>query len=644
MSVTAEARAILTVALGAVALLAALVLIAPPAVHAQDTGWRITSFDVVMDVRDDGSVRVVEDIAVDFGGLRRRGIFRQIPVRYDLPGDATVPEGSVEDWWRELDVRDLEVTSPSGAPADVELTGPGREGRDLVIRIGDPDTTISGPQDYRLSYVVDGLLDPSEAGPDLYWNATGDRWSVPIQTATTVVRGQPIARVACWAGRYGSPDSCTSSNLDGQTVRFTSQQLDPGSGLTIAARFEPGAVDLQEPIVVRRPTILGSLFGAPLAIPLTGATLVLGLGGVGYLAYREGRDRIGRGTVTAAGRVDAARPEERRRGLFEPRPVPVEYRPPEGLRPGELGLLIDERVDPVDVSATIVDLAVRGYLTIEEIEDTSRWRKRDDWRLIRGRPPAAGDGHPVEDVAPGDESDREALNRYERRLLDALFAGRDEVRISDLTGEFASDYALVEKDLYIAAERQGWFARRPDHVRSRWLVAGFLLAAAGVALTVWLFSSTRIAGVGLAVAATGFVLAIAHRWMPRRTGKGSALLTRTLGFREFIETADADRLRFAEAEGRFEEYLPYAVVFGQTERWAEAFEQLGVGGAAVASGWYVGRGPFNGMYLASGLGDFANAAAVGLPTVPASAPGSGGSFGGGGFSGGGFGGGGGGSW
>ena len=68
--------------------------------------------------------------------------------------------------------------------------------------------------------------------------------------------------------------------------------------------------------------------------------------------------------------------------LFTDRSGPVLFRPPDGLRPAQLGVLVDERADPVDVTATIVDLAVRGYLTIEEIPKHG-WRGKPDWTLTK---------------------------------------------------------------------------------------------------------------------------------------------------------------------------------------------------------------------------------------------------------------------
>ncbi len=607
-----------------------LVLLAEPA-GAQDTGWEITSFAADLEVDAGGSLQVTERIDVDFGSLDKHGIYRVIPVRYELAPDTSVPDGDPADWRRVLDVHDVRVSSPTGAPADVELSGPGNQGTDLSIRIGDADVTVSGPQSYVIAYTVDGALNEFDGRAELFWNVTGDLWEVPMRSATAVVHAPVITQVACYTGYAGQSFPCETADRRSATEAvFASGGLDAGQALSVATRFEAGTVTVPPPVLERKWTLAQAMFGSPLAWPLAALTTLLGVAGVGALLLREGRDRVTRGPATAAGQVDVARSGERRRRLFEPRPVAVEFRPPDGLRPGQLGVIVDERVDPVDVSASIVDLAVRGYLTIEEEQTKVLWTTRSDWILRRSDEPTTDEGEPL------------PLLRFEKRLLDGVFEDGDEVRVSELKGDFASDYALVVGDLYDDTQRRKWFARRPDKVRSTWIGVGVAVLVAGVGLTILAAQTTRFAVAAIPIALAGLALLVGHRWMPRRTATGSAVLTRTLGFKEFIETADADRLRFAEAEGMFVPYLPYAVVFGATDRWARAFEDLGVDLGAAVGGWYVGHGTFNAMAFSSGLSDFSSAASSSLSTVPSSG-GSGSGFSGGSV-GGGFGGGGGGSW
>ena len=99
--------------------------------------------------------------------------------------------------------------------------------------------------------------------------------------------------------------------------------------------------------------------------------------------------------------------------------------------------------------------------------------------------------------------------------------------------------------------------------------------------------------------------------------------------------------RFAERANLFYEYLPYAIVFGATDRWAKAFEGL-ADEATSGAGWYLSSRPLTALAFADAMDSFAVTSAGTIASTPGGSGSSG--FSGGGFSGGGGGGGGGGSW
>lgn len=613
----------------AVGLAVALVLLVGPAALADST----PVWDVDIEVRPDGTFRVTERITQTYD-IRRRGIFRYIPVteRIAQDGLVTVPDGEPADWFQRIRIEDIRVLSPT-APDAVSVEKPSRHepNGQVSIRIGEEDTFITGTHDYTVQYTVVGAMLPLDADTSvLRWDVVGDGWQQPIDQARVTVRGPGLQTegVDCAIGSGSVGTECRI--IEATTSQFRAESTGQlfFTPMSVNVPFDAAAVAPSDPILQRRFTVTGALYGDGRAIPLT---LVLGLVAAaftGQLLYREGRDREARGDVTVDGRIDTTHSHvggERIRSLFGARTIPVEFTPPDGLRPAQLGLIIDERVDPVDVSATIVDLAVRGHLTI--IENTSKvlWRTRTDWTLRSTM------------------KDRVDLQRWEGYLLDGLFDGRTEVDVSDLKGSFASDYGKVERGLYEDGRLRKWFADRPDKVRSKWLGIGVVTMVLGIGLLALAAYFSRMALVAVPVILTGLVLAMANGRMPRRTPRGSALLTKTLGFRHFIETAEQDRARFAEQEHLFIEYLPYAVVFGATDKWAKAFEGLQVLTAAGIGYWYVGSGHFDAPSFSSGLSDFSSVvgSAAAAPT-----PSSSGGSGGGGFSGGGggFGGGGGGSW
>jgi uncharacterized protein (TIGR04222 family) len=284
-------------------------------------------------------------------------------------------------------------------------------------------------------------------------------------------------------------------------------------------------------------------------------------------------------------------------------------------------VLVDFKANTLDVTATIVDLAVRGHLRIEEIDEGGFFRKRD-WRLVK---------LPKEDP----------LHRYERTLYDGIFQDGDTVLLSDLHNTFAARMQSVEKQLMDDAMDKGWFRKRPGTVKALWFVLGLLVLLGGVGLTVGLAATTHAGLIGLPVIVAGIVLMFVSYLMPSRTAKGYAVLRHTLGFKRFIDESEKRRAEYAERANLFSEYLPYAVVFGATKKWARAFGGLD-DPPPDTSTWYVAQHPLDYAMFTVAIDGFAVTSAGTLTSTPASSGTSG--FGGGGFAGGGGGGGGGGSW
>lgn len=347
--------------------------------------------------------------------------------------------------------------------------------------------------------------------------------------------------------------------------------------------------------------------------------LVAGLAFVGRSLWSVGRDR-----EYVRNFYLNQDPTERTRPLFAHEAVVPEYEPPEKLRPAQVGLLLDEGADPKDLTATIVDMAVRGYLAIEE---------QTRIQVL---------GFSIKDYKLTKKKEGTDLLPYEETLFIGLFGDRGEVRLSELTGTFHGTLSVAQSRLYDDSVKQQWFSENPEKERQRWGGAGCLVFLAGPVLAFVLGMVVGWALVGVVAALLGVVTLVASRWIPRRTAKGSELLKRILGFRLYMETAEKDRAKFAEQQNLFTQYLPYAIVFGSVTKWARAFESLDV--AAATSTWYVGTTPFTASSFGSNLEGFSSSVSSAIVSTPGGGGGSGFSGGGGGGAGGGGGGGGGGSW
>jgi len=599
-------------ALGVVLLAVAVPLLAGPAAPAQAApGESISRYDVRIEVRVDGQLFVEETIGYDFGRADRHGIVRRIPVRfrYDDTHDRIYPLDHVG-------------VTMDGAPVRVDRSGADNQ---EVLKIGDPDRTVTGSHTYRISYAVRGVVNRFGDHDELYWNAIGTEWDVPIGTASATVTGPgPVQRTTCFTGPAGGTARCAGTTSDGSTATFQQSGMSRGHGLTVVVGYPPGSVEHADPILTTRHTVATAFRVTPLTAGTGLALALLGAGAALAIAWRTGRDRyyVGQLPGLVPDRDDGA--EQRRKPLFGAPPVSVEFVPPEGIRPGQVGTLVDEHADVIDVSATIVDFAVRRHLHIRELRPP---RGKADWELTK-----LTDGDPK-------------FLRYERTLFRELFAEGDTVRLSELRNTFAADLAKVRDQLYADVVSQGWYKRSPARTRliaKGWAVAGLFFA---VAVTVVLAVLTQAALIGVGLVLAAIVLVVAAGRFPARTGRGSAALARVQGFRLYIATAEAEQLRFQEREQIFSTYLPYAIVFRLADRWARIFRDLAAARPDGGRGlyWYTGPADWSMLYFATSIGDFTTTTGTTLSSTPPSASGSSG-FSGGGFSGGGAGGGGGGSW
>jgi hypothetical protein len=530
---------------------------------------------------------VEERIVYDFGDARRRGIYRDVPVRYG--------RGLAADYRIALEVLDVQDAGGRARPHRVS-----REGTSLRIRIGDPRQTTSGVEEYRIRYRVRRGVLWLESHDELYWNVTGNAWDVPIdavRASVSLPQGRPAGelRATCFTGALGAVESdCSRSQREGAVAFEAGRALAAREGLTLVLALPKGV--LEEPGAVARLLERASdWLDFTLLLPLAV------LAGGGLLWRRFGRDPSGAVAV------------------------PVRYEPPEDMTPAEVGTVLDERVDLRDLTATLLDLAVRGHLEIAELPAKGfLFLSERDYELRH---------------TGADES---ALKAHERRLLGALFAGRREVHLSSLRNEFYKSLPGIRDALYREVSREGgWFPTRPDQVRTR--AVALALGVFGLAAVVALVACES-GPAALSFAASGGIAAFFGRHMPRKTLRGRRARQHILGFQEFLERVEGDRLERLGLRtlSQFEKLLPYAFVLGAADAWAEAFADL----YTEPPAWYhaQGTGPFRARGFVGDVGRALDTAGATLASHPRSSGSGASGFGGGGFSGGGFGGGGGGSW
>ncbi|MFI6501977.1 DUF2207 domain-containing protein [Nonomuraea typhae] len=494
---------------------AAMLLTAVPAPASAAAAGPITD-EVTLELRKDGVLRVSEKIGAESPGEVKRTFLTR--TRFDDANDRL---------YRIADVKGGQLAGD-------------------VLTVKAPAT---------VTYEVTGAVTPAGGVEELRWFAVNG-WNVPVSKATVKVTGAGMVQnLSCFAGELTSAVGCTSASMDhGATeADFEQQNLGPGQALTVVVGY-PKGTSSGKPLLERRFSLAAAFTLDVVTGGALAGLLVLLLGGVVLLYWTRGRDARVAGQETAS--VDPIQ-----NGHFSP---------PDGVRPGQIGTLVDEQADVVDVTATIVDLAVRGYLRIDEQPRGAY--DAPDWLLVR-LPNA-----PVNALLP-----------YEKALYDAVFEGRDATLLSDLSGSFAKNLGKVRDELYEDVVRQGWFARRPDTERTRWTTLGLALIGAGVLATGALAWFTTYGLLGLAVIIAGAALAVGGQAMPARTAKGSAALAHTLGFRQYLFSGELGNVPEQHRVELFSRYLPYAVIFDGVEHWSRIVASVtGNGHQADNLYWYHG--------------------------------------------------------
>lgn len=583
----------------------------PAPARADVSAFTFDSFaaDMVLSRADDGhaELAVVETLVARFPDEdQNRGIIRSIPDDYD-----GVP----------LHTRVLSVTDAAGASIPFEVETDRREVRVLT---GD-DSFVRGVQTYVISYTQrDAIRSFADTDADeFYRDVNGTQWEQPFGAVSARLRVDPAlteavldGAAACYVGEEGSSRTCDVARTDGDGgVVFDAgaRDLGPGENVTIAVGFTRGTFVPGE--VVRTPLEQFSVDAAPVLAGSSVGAVGLGLAGVGaaLVARRRGRDAAGRGVIVA------------------------EYDPPPGVDVLQGAELVGRR--GAGIPAALVDTAVAGHLRIVDTGDA---------RSLS-----------LERVSA------ESADALHGAVLRALFGAHARPGARVTLGPDRQDIAKALQKLPTAAAAdlrgRGWTEKQrvgPSIAAGGVSVGAFviavlalILAAMGTAPTWWQIVAIP-ATVGLGILSFALL-----RYRDRITDAGAPARDHLRGLRDYLQLAEADRLRVLQspegAERRaidagdprqvlhlYERLLPWAIVWGVEKEWSEALDtRVRESGDDLL--WYRGGGGFSSAALLSTMGTLRTASTPVQATTSGSGSFSGGSFGGG-FSGGGSGGGGGG--
>ncbi len=529
-------------------LLSAGVASAVGAPHVEDSinPWEsIISYDVVAQVQPNTDLLITETIVYDPGTEEvHRGILRDIPLQDALSN------GDIRTYG-------VEIESISRDGADVTYAQSNSDSY-ISLQIGDPDIPIEGLHTFVISYSVTDALDVIQASDltadsppgisagdiELYWDFIGSQWPFPIYRGSAAITGPTPALVSnCYAGPQGSTSQCVvQENVGPQAAVVMVADLSAGGGLTGVLGWSPtGFTEMPTPNIVADPRV-AEMDRAASLLPLF---LLLGAAGaIVPIVIAVMRRRTSAGVVLGA--------------------TPVRYQPPQGLRPAQVQAGIDGTVDTRGYSATLLDLAARGHITVKE---------QAGGRFQSGGMELSWTG-----------TGKDELADWETALLAAIFKGAPTATIGEYDEILAAATDSLTSKLAADASTSGRYnplGDVPDRPYKLLALLGGLMLAAGLVALV--FAGAFASGSGLAIIGLGLLLGgIAGAIItPRQQTKVSAaFLGEVEGFKRLLNSDSADARRdFAQKinlppAAIFATFLPYAVVLGLEDTWMKNFPDL----------------------------------------------------------------------
>jgi hypothetical protein len=487
--------------------------------HAEGTA---STFIAEGNLAKDGTLRVKQTITLT--GAVPAGLSQRFETREDVVGD------------RQYVQTLSEITATvEGAQLQPTIT---TEDRFTTVTV-----PTNGSAEIMMSYTVTGAVVTTDTGTALRWQLLQGLSAQVTQFIATVQIPTQFSYIKCTAGSPNStvPCSFAAAGTEGaQIPTFRDGPRGEGEVVAIDIGFPPGGVTSNEVIDYR--WTLGRAFSAE-PLPLALALGLLALGGV--VLYGMHR-RIG---------VDR-NPDDQISKVAEFVPTGAgqsEFRMVEDVCPGHVGTVADERVDPIDITATLVDLAVRGHLVIIELprEHDKHEFARTDWDIRRI------DG-------------RNDLRPFEQQLIDGIAAPGSSVRVSELASRVQESIGGVQNALYDEVVAHGWFERRPDDTRNRWTQLALAALIISVVVTGVLAAFTIFGLVGLALIAISLGLIFVAQEMPARTAKGAALLGGLGALRSDLMSHPTNQMPPGGELREISEVLPYAIVLGGADRWLDA--------------------------------------------------------------------------
>lgn len=588
------------------AVVAAAMILLPSSVAAADTeNFTITNFSTDYHVSKNsdgvGQASITETITAQFPDFNQNhGLRRAIPEVY------------------KKNSLGLKINSVKNQEGQTLTYTTKSQNNNLVLFIGDPDSFVHGSQTYVIKYDVSNIITFYNDHDEWFWDINGNQWGQIVQNVfATVTFDNSIAdnllpAKKCFTGSNDSNQSSCyiteqANGSEAEVMAGSKRMLNPNETMTLVLGFKPGTFSKPP---VNTLAAIGQILTLVVSVLLPIIVLI-----VVFNKWRQsGRDPKGKGII-----------------------VP-QYKPQEGLNLLVSDVILNEQMRPLAISATILDLCIKGYLKVYEIKKKKLFKKSSEYELELTRLPTD-------------------LSAEEQKLVSILFTKLvvgSKINISEQENKLFTGVAVLQSLSEQAATKQGFYTKKPTEAKKQFIIIGIILL--GFAFVLFMYFSklpTVIIPLIVALGFCGVILFVFSRIMPARTVEGVQAKEYLLGLKDYMKLAEADRIKTLQSpQGAekmpainvndkaqliklYEKLLPYAILFGIEKDWSKQIAPL----YSQPPDWYSGSSTFNSAMFVGAVSNISTASASSF-SAPSSSGLSG--FAGGGAGGGGGGGGGGG--
>lgn len=396
---------------------------------------------------------------------------------------------------------------------------------------------------WEVHYKVHGGLGFFDKYDEIYWNVIFQDRDIGVNNANVTVyfpEGADDVFARMFVGRTGTKNEKYNYIINDNSVVFSGSDIVPQEYLTIVVTWPKGFIT--KPFLYRNQLINLIILFVSILIPI----IVL------IIAFRKwwkyGKDSKVQKTIIAY------------------------YNPPNNLSPAVIEVLIKQSLDSKGILATVVNLAVRGYIRIKEEEKKILFFKSKEYIFERLKSEA--------DLKP-----------FEQEIMKALFKGGNTISSTELRNKFYQEISDIKKEIHKEVATTGLFNGNIEKTRSKSSTIYFIGLISSIVGFVIFLIITIVSGlsfyvpqglillVGLSIACIiGLVFAYQ---MPALTPKGLETIWKVVGFKEYLHIAERFRIG-AETLETFSKFLPYAMIFGVEKQWAKRFSDF----SYKDQGWY----------------------------------------------------------